>query len=95
MAINAKSYNVSGATNAVHTGAVTLRGYTMANTTVNAATISVYDALTVTGTVILSDTVPANSSKIFQLPTAIYLSTGCTVNITGTTPNAVGSVLLD
>lgn len=95
MAVNVKSYNVSGATNAVHTGPVTLVGYTMANTTVNTATIAVYNALTVTGSPVLIDTVPANSSKILQLPVPIYMATGATVNITGTGPNAVGSVLLD
>jgi hypothetical protein len=95
MAINAKSYNTSGATNAVHTGPVTYCGYTMANTTANAATISVYNALTVTGTVIFTDTVAANTSKIVQLPNPLYCGTGVTVNITGTTPNVVGSVLLD
>lgn len=95
MAVNVKSYNVSGATNAVHTGLVYLAGYTMANTTVNTATIAVYDALTVTGSPVLIDTVPANSSRVVQLPNPIRLGTGATVNITGTGPNAVGSVLLD
>lgn len=95
MAINVKSYNTSGATNAIHTGPIQFAGYTMANTTANAATISVYNALTVTGTVVFTDTVAANSSKIVQLPNPLYLATGVTVNITGTTPNVVGSILLD
>lgn len=95
MAVNAKSYNASGATNAVHTGAVTLCGYTMANATANAATITVYNALTATSTVLLSDTVPGNTSKIVQLKKPIYASVGITVAITGTSPTANGSVLLD
>jgi hypothetical protein len=95
MAVNAKSYNTSGTTAAVHTGPVQFCGYTMANTTANAATIIVYNALTATSTVLLSDTVAANSSKIFQLAAPLYASVGITVQITGTTPNVVGSVLLD
>jgi hypothetical protein len=94
MAINAKSYGVSGATNAIHTGPVYLTGYTMANTTANTATITVFNALTAAGAVVLTDTVAANSSKILQFP-PVYASVGISVAITGTTPNAVGSVLLD
>ena len=71
MAINVQSYNSSGATNAVHTGPIYLAGYTMANTTANTATIAVYNALTVTGSPVLIDTVAANSSKIVQRPNTI------------------------
>jgi hypothetical protein len=95
MAANVKSYNTSGATNAVHTGPVKLVGYTMANATANAATIAVYNALTVTGSPVLIDTVAGNTSKILILDAPIYLATGATVNITGTGPNAVGSVVLE
>jgi len=94
MATNVKSYAVSGNTAAIHTGPVTLSGYTMANTTANAATITVFNALTAAGAVVLTDTVAANTSKIFQMP-PVYCSVGISVAITGTTPNAVGSVLLD
>lgn len=95
MAANVKSYNTSGATNAVHTGPVKLVGYTMANTTANAATIAVYNALTVTGSPVLIDTVAANTSRIVILADPVYMGTGATVNVTGTTPNAVGSVVLE
>lgn len=94
MAINVKNYSTSGNTAAIHTGPIFLRGYTMANTTANPATITVYNALTAVGAIVLTDTVAANTSKILQTP-EIYCSVGISVAITGTTPNAVGSVLLD
>lgn len=95
MAVNAKSYTASGTTAAVHTGPVTLCGYTMANATANAATITIYNAITATSTVLLTDTVAGNTSKVFQLAKPVYASVGITVVITGTTPTANGSVLLD
>jgi hypothetical protein len=95
MAANVKTYNTSGATNAVHTGPVKLVGYSMANTTANAATIAVYNALTVTGSPVLMDTVAGNTSRIVLLSEPIYLATGATVNVTGTSPTAVGSVVLE
>lgn len=95
MAVNAKAYNTSSTTNAIHTGPIQFVGYTLANTTANAATITVFNALTAAGAVVLTDTVPANSSKILELANPVYASVGISVAITGTTPNVVGSVLLD
>jgi hypothetical protein len=94
MAINVKSYNTSSTTNAIHTGPVKFMGFTMANTTANAATITVYNALTAAGAVVHTETVAANTSVIRQIP-GVYASVGISVAITGTTPNVVGSVLLD
>ena len=95
MAVNVKSYTSSGTTAAIHTGPVLLCGYTMANATANAATITIHNALTATSTVLLTDTVPGNTSRIVQLPNPIYASVGITVILTGTSPTANGSVLLD
>ncbi len=67
----------------------------MANGTANAATITVYNALTAAGAVILSDTVAGNTSKIVQLPVPVYASVGISVAITGTSPTANGSVQLN
>lgn len=94
MALNVKTYATSGNTAAIHTGPVNLAGYTMSNQTANTATITVYNALTAAGAVIMSDTVAANSSKILQFPN-VYASVGVSVAITGTTPNAVGSIILE
>ena len=94
MAINVKSYNTSSTTDAIHTGPVEFHGFTMANTTANPATITVYNALTAAGAVVFAETVAANVSVIRQIP-PVYASVGISVAITGTTPNVVGSVLLD
>jgi hypothetical protein len=95
MAINAKAYSTSGTTAAIHTGPVTLAGYTASNTTANAATITVHNALTATSTVLLTDTIPGNTTQVVQLPRPLYASVGITVILTGTSPTVVGSVLLD
>lgn len=95
MAANVKSYNTSGGTNAIHTGPVKVVGYTLSNQTANTATITIYNALTAAGAVVITDTVAANTSKILLLKAPVYASVGVSVAITGTTPNAVGSVVLD
>lgn len=95
MAINAKTYSTSGSTNAIHTGPIKVNGFTLSNTTADAATITIYNALTAAGAVVLTETVAGNTSVIRQLPSSVYASVGVSVAITGTTPNVVGSVLLD
>lgn len=95
MAVNAKAYNTSSTTNAIHTGPIKFVGFTLSNTTADAATITVYNALTAAGAVVISETVAGNTSVIRQLPSPVYASVGISVAITGTTPNVVGSVQLD
>ncbi len=96
MAINAKSYGTSSGTNAIHTGAVLFCGLSARNTTsATDVEITVYDALTATGTVLFRKTLAASSPFVIQLANPVRAATGITVGITGTTPTVDGSVYLD
>ena len=99
MTASAKVFATSGNT-VMHTGPVTLYGLVYKNTTANAATITIYDNTAASGTVIYVDiagatvdTVNSSNTRAFTLP--IRANTGVTVAITGTTPNVLGSLLMD
>lgn len=99
MTASAKVFATSGDT-VMHTGPVNLMGLVYKNTTANAATITIYDNTAASGTVIYADiagatvdTVGSSNTRTFTLP--IRAVTGVTVSITGTTPNVLGSLLMD
>lgn len=99
MAVTAKLFSTSGTT-VVHTGAINLHGVVFKNTTANAATITIYDNTAGSGTVIFQviagatvDTVGSSNTYTFAAP--VRAGIGTTVVLTGTTPNVLGSLLLD
>ncbi len=99
MAVTAKLFATSGTT-VVHTGSICLYGLVYKNTTANAATITIYDNTAGSGTVIFQKIAGATvdtvgSSNTFNFTQPVKALTGVTVVLTGTTPNVLGSLLLD
>lgn len=94
MATVPKTYSTSGDT-VLHTGPVKVRGLSVANTTANPATITIYANTAASGLPVFSETFAANTQAIRIFPFSIYAVIGATLAITGTTPNVVGSAFLE
>ena len=92
MALSAKALPASGSST-LHTGAITVGGFTYTNGSGGAGIITIYDNTAASGTVIYQESVATVTAVARVFSPAITAKTGVTINLSAGT--ASGSVWMD